>query len=117
MRCWMMSGNHTNGLEQMSADDYMGKTRSGALWEPQFIIDINQSDCMGCGRCYKVCSRNVFDLVERDVDDDDELMFGFADQVMMVMELNDAGDCIGCGSCYKVCPKGCHTHEPASAIG
>ena len=28
--------------------------------------DIDLSKCIGCGRCFKVCPRDVFDLVERD---------------------------------------------------
>ncbi len=86
-------------------------TRAGLPWEPQFITNINQETCIGCGRCYKVCSRNVFDLIEREIDDDDE-----DDQVMMVMTLANEGDCIGCVSCAKVCPKLCQTHVKASLL-
>ncbi|MBF0382411.1 MAG: ferredoxin III, nif-specific [Magnetococcales bacterium] len=97
-----------------------GVTRSGAAWTPQFIIGLNYSNCIGCGRCYKVCSRNVFDLVERselvddsldaeDWEDDDD---GFDDDGAFVMKLSNMDDCIGCESCAKVCAKKCHTHEP-----
>lgn len=95
----------------MSAD-HMGKTRGGTLWEPQFITNLDQDNCMGCGRCYKVCPRSVFDLDEKE---DDESGFGY-DDVMMVMVLSDADDCIGCGSCSRVCPKNCHTLTAASAL-
>ena len=89
-----------------------GVTRGGSAWEPQFISDINQETCIGCGRCYKVCPRDVFDLVERDFgeDDDDD----FSDEPTMVMAIADAMDCIGCQSCAKVCPKNCHSHAPAA---
>ena len=91
-----------------------GVTRGGKEWIPSFITDLNQANCIGCGRCYKVCPRDVFNLVERelaadeddDYDDDDE---------MMVMAIEDAMDCIGCMSCVRVCPKNCHSHAQMPA--
>ncbi|MBN8452884.1 ferredoxin III, nif-specific [Accumulibacter sp.] len=91
-----------------------GRTRGGDEWIPQFVSCLDPKKCIGCGRCYKVCPRNVLDLVERseqllaeaddDADDDDE---------MMVMTIVNAGDCIGCGACGRVCPKDCYTYEAA----
>ena len=43
----------------------MGRTRGGDTWTPQFVTELNQSTCIGCGRCYKVCPRDVFELVDR----------------------------------------------------
>jgi Nif-specific ferredoxin III len=91
-------------------------TRSGTPWEPEFVTAINQQTCIGCGRCYKVCPRDVFDLVEREIDEDDDMYDDLEDDVVMVMELKDSGDCIGCGSCSRVCPKNCHTHTKASEL-
>lgn len=78
--------------------------------DPQFVTNLDQEKCIGCGRCYKVCPRNVLDLVERELadDDDDE-----DDDNMMVMAIADAMDCIGCGACGRVCPKDCYTYAPA----
>lgn len=90
----------------------VGYTRGGAEWEPQFIEAINQNSCIGCGRCFKVCSRNVFDLVEKEDADEDDL---YDEEVMMVMEVADADDCIGCQACSKVCPKGCHSFAAKAA--
>ena len=92
-----------------------GTTRGGEPWTPAFVIELNQARCIGCGRCYKVCPREVFDLVEREADealddefdDDDE----FSDDTSMVMSLSDALDCIGCQACSKVCPKRCLVHQ------
>ena len=70
----------------------------------------NQEKCIGCGRCYKVCPRDVLDLVERELEDDDE-----DDDNMMVMSIANANDCIGCGSCGRVCPKDCYSYEPLAA--
>ncbi|SHO56810.1 ferredoxin III, nif-specific [Vibrio quintilis] len=91
-----------------------GLTRSGAEWEPQFIQEISQADCIGCGRCYKVCARDVFNLIEKeDIDEDDD--YYDEDEVMMVMMVENAGDCIGCMACNKVCPKNCQSFAPAAA--
>ena len=58
-------------------------TRGGRIWEPEFLVAINGETCIGCGRCFKVCGRNVMklkgltheqELVELDgdgLDDDD----------------------------------------------
>jgi len=100
-----------------------GITRGGTAYTPEFIMTLDQTKCIGCGRCFKTCPRDVFDLVDRegmdlttdddeygdddDWDDDD----GFSDDASMVMSLKDALDCIGCKACIKVCPKACMTHE------
>jgi Nif-specific ferredoxin III len=105
-----------------------GLTRGGQEYTPEFVMDINQANCIGCGRCFKVCPREVFDLVDRedveglemdeyddydDYDDDDD--DGFSDDTAMVMALKNALDCIGCGSCARICPKKCFTHEAQAA--
>lgn len=92
----------------------VGLTRGGTPWTPQFITELNQKNCIGCGRCFKVCPRDVFDLVEREADDDDD-DDDFDDDVVMVMSIKDALDCIGCMSCSRVCPKNCHSHEALAA--
>ncbi len=99
-----------------------GITRNGEIWIPAFIISLNQENCIGCGRCYKACPREVFELVNReesttqsdddygdDYDDD-----GFSDDISMVMALKNLMDCIGCEACFRVCPKKCMSHEPQS---
>ena len=86
-----------------------GRTLGGTEWTPQFAVAIDPKKCIGCGRCYKVCPRNVLDLVERELDDDSD----DEDDNMMVMSLANPADCIGCGSCGRVCPKNCYTYAPA----
>lgn len=86
-----------------------GLTRGGGAWTPHFATAIDQAKCIGCGRCYKVCPRDVLDLVERELDDEDDS----DDDNLMVMSLANAMDCIGCGSCGRVCPKNCYTYAPA----
>ena len=95
-----------------------GITRGGVEWTPAFIVDLNQGNCIGCGRCYKACPRDVFELVEReamDMDDDDDDYDDdddFSDDTSMVMSLMNVMDCIGCEACSRVCPKKCMSHEP-----
>jgi Nif-specific ferredoxin III len=85
-----------------------GITRGGSEYTPTFITALDQSTCIGCGRCYKVCPRDVFELVERSEDDE---AYDEDEDNSMVMSLANALDCIGCGSCGRVCPKQCQTHE------
>ena len=95
----------------MTDDVIVGRTRGGEKWVPEFVTELNASTCIGCGRCYKVCPRDVFELVDRgeEIEEDDD--FYDDDDEMMVMSIKDAMDCIGCKSCAAVCPKNCHTHE------
>ncbi|HMW72493.1 MAG TPA: ferredoxin III, nif-specific [Cellvibrionaceae bacterium] len=89
----------------------IGRTRGGEQWIPEYVTELNAKTCIGCGRCYKVCPRDVFELVERAsvVEDDDD--FYDEDDEMMVMTIKNPLDCIGCVSCSRVCPKNCHTHQ------
>lgn len=98
----------------------VGTTRGGKEWTPEFITSLDASACLGCGRCYNVCPRDVFELVDKadiadqldDDDYDDDFDYG---EAVKVMSIRDAMDCIGCSSCYKVCPKKCHSHEAVAA--
>lgn len=87
-----------------------GLTLGGETWVPQFIQEINQEKCIGCGRCFKICGRNVLTLKALNEDgefvddeDDDEIE-------RKVMAILNADNCIGCEACAKICPKNCYTH-------
>jgi Nif-specific ferredoxin III len=95
------------------SDVITGLTAGGAVWTPAFVQSIAQERCIGCGRCFKVCPRDVFDLVDRadvlsadDIDDFDDL----DEDNAQVMNIADGSDCIGCSACSRVCPKNCFTH-------
>jgi Nif-specific ferredoxin III len=90
-------------------------TRGGREWMPDYLVAINPEICIGCGRCFKVCGRDVMtlkgvnedgDIVDLDEDEDDEIE-------KKVMAMNDIDACIGCGACARVCPTSCQTHAAA----
>lgn len=118
---WWLDYNETIYLEIIMTGHFITSlTRGGELWTPTFIIALNGKLCIGCGRCFKVCPRQVFDLVDRDSlvdssptgEEDDWQDDGFADEPQMVMIIRDANDCIGCAACARVCPKRCQGHAP-----
>jgi len=91
-------------------------TRDGRNWTPDYLVSIDPKKCIGCGRCFKVCGRDVMTLKGLndegeliDLDDEDE------EVEKKVMVMNDEGACIGCGACARVCPTNCQTHAPAAA--
>jgi Nif-specific ferredoxin III len=84
-------------------------TRDGRSWSPSYLVAIDRTACIGCGRCFKVCGRGVMTL--KGVDEDGALVDLDDDEVeRKVMALEDAGACIGCGACARVCPTNCQTH-------
>jgi Nif-specific ferredoxin III len=96
----------------------MFTTRDGTPWEPSYLTEITGEKCIGCGRCYKVCARDVMILMA--VNEDDELVACDEDDdeefERKLMVLTNPGNCIGCGACARVCPKDCQTFTGASAL-
>jgi Nif-specific ferredoxin III len=89
----------------------------GRSWTPKFVHAINEEKCIGCGRCFRVCGRDVLQLkgvnedgeyveVALDDDDDDE-----GEYEKKVMTIANQMNCVGCEACAKICPKKCYDHE------
>lgn len=90
----------------------------GRTWTPKFVQEINQEKCIGCGRCFKVCGRDVLqlvgideegELVPMEADDDDE-----EEYEKKVMTIANQTNCVGCEACSRICPKKCYSHAPMS---
>ncbi|KAF7598982.1 MAG: ferredoxin III, nif-specific [Candidatus Dactylopiibacterium carminicum] len=97
-------------------DVITGITRGGTAWTPSFVTNLNAKTCIGCGRCYKVCTRDVLELIDRSEDDIDEDDEDDSESIASVMSLSNPMDCTGCGACSRVCPKSCFKHSPM-AVG
>ena len=88
---------------------------SGVLWTPQFVAAINQEKCIGCGRCFKTCARDVLqlmgvtedgELIAVDLDDDDD------EFERKVMHIAKPENCVGCESCNNNCARSCISYAP-----
>lgn len=60
-------------------------SRNGSLWVPQYLIAIDGMVCIGCGRCFKVCSREVMHLYG--VDDAGEILGACETTISMVSSI------------------------------
>jgi Nif-specific ferredoxin III len=87
---------------------------SGVEWTPQFIAAINQEKCIGCGRCFKTCAREVLQLMA--MDDDGQLVAIDADDdeeyEKKVMNIAQPENCVGCESCNNNCARRCISYAP-----
>ncbi|WP_427147025.1 ferredoxin III, nif-specific [Rhizobium leguminosarum] len=90
-------------------------SRDGSRWFPEYLSRIDAS-CIGCGRCFKVCSRDVMHLGGiTDSGDIVDVGDGADDEVeRLLMIVDHPGRCIGCGACARVCPKNCQSHITSS---
>ncbi len=86
-------------------------TKGGRQWTPRYLEAIDMEKCIGCGRCYKACGRQVLSLVEKPFEEEDD-EYG-DDMGNMVMSIADGDDCIGCEACARVCTRKCHSHSSA----
>lgn len=89
---------------------FTGLTFGGKSWIPKFVQKIDQDRCIGCGRCFKVCGRNV--LLLKAMNEEGEFVEDEDDDEIekKVMTVFNADNCIGCQACSRVCPKNCYTH-------
>ncbi|MEM5373171.1 ferredoxin III, nif-specific [Paraburkholderia azotifigens] len=87
------------------------------IWTPAFVASLDEQKCINRGRCFRVCSRGVLQLVGvsedgavMPLDDDDE-----DEYQKKVMTIAHPQLCIGCRTCAKICPKKCYRHVPAQS--
>ncbi|OLP16686.1 ferredoxin III, nif-specific [Leptolyngbya sp. 'hensonii'] len=93
-----------------------GLTFGQKTWIPQFVTAINQVKCIGCGRCFKACGRDVLEL--KALNEDGEFVEDEEEEEIerKVMTIVNAAVCIGCQACSRVCPKNCYTHAPLAVV-
>jgi len=98
----------------------MYATRDGTPWEPAYLIAIDGDKCIGCGRCYKVCSRDVMHLMGVDeggqlvacaAEDDDDEEF-----VRKVMVLDTPATALAAARVTASARRNCQTHEAAGVL-
>ncbi len=92
---------------------YQALTRDGTPWTPRYIDAVKEEACIGCGRCYKVCSQNVFEA--KGVDGDGEIC-DVDDGERVIMTVGRKGACIGCYACAMVCGKSAQMHVTTQMI-
>lgn len=81
-----------------------GTTKGGASWTPTFVESVDHEKCIGCGRCFKSCSRKVLGPIE--IEDEE------TDTINMKMDIVNGDACIGCAGCGVACPKNCFSFAP-----
>lgn len=97
----------------------------GRDWTPRFVQDINDKKCIGCGRCFRVCGRDVLQLVGIDCNGDrlalaigeDDDYDDDSEYEKKIMTIAHPENCIGCEACSRICPKKCYTHAPMTDGG
>jgi Nif-specific ferredoxin III len=91
----------------------------GRTWTPLFVDELDQDKCIGCGRCFRVCGRDVLQLVGI-TEDGDTIQLELGDDEdeeyeKKVMTISHQENCVGCEACAKICPKKCYTHTAMTA--
>lgn len=81
-------------LEAMKACS-LGKTIVSSNW----IMEVDDSVCDGCGKCAKACPPGVVGLESRE-------------GRRKKLAVKDAHLCLGCGVCYRACYKGAISMKP-----
>ena len=99
----------------MDAEVFTVTLPSGETWTPRFARAIDQNKCIGCGRCFRVCGRDVLQMAG--VDEEGELIAmewgedeDDCEYEKRVMTIAHPENCVGCEACSKICPKKCYTH-------
>ncbi|MEA4838120.1 MAG: ferredoxin III, nif-specific [Rhodospirillaceae bacterium] len=95
---------------------YQALTRGGMPWQPSYIEAISVENCIGCGRCYKVCGFSVLEL--KAATEDGEIVDLDTDEEIekRVMTIANGDNCVGCMACSRVCGAKAQTHAPVEVM-
>lgn len=88
---------------------YTALTFGGTPWTPEYVKVLDPESCIGCGRCYKVCPRDVLTFIDSDEEEDEDI------SAAAKMVIQNPDDCIGCGACGRMCPKKSFSFEAKEA--
>lgn len=92
----VISGGPMMGMAMSSLDVPITKTSSAILcFEKDSLNDLNQTNCINCGRCVNVCPGNIIPTKLAKLSNKGD-MEGFVK--------NDGMECCECGCCSYICP-------------
>lgn len=92
----VISGGPMMGMAMSSLDVPITKTSSAILcFEKDPLNDLNQTNCINCGRCVNVCPGNIIPTKLAKLSNKGD-MEGFVK--------NDGMECCECGCCSYICP-------------
>ena len=63
------------------------------------MIKIDKNECIGCGKCAKICPGNLLQIKNRRA------------------EIRDVRDCWGCCACVKICPQNAICYQLSADLG
>jgi len=82
-------------------EKYRGRTRESAYLAENKFFELDQSKCISCGKCARICSQlqgnNVWAISNRGFETEVSTPFG--------IDMEEAG-CVHCGNCVSICPVG-----------
>lgn len=92
----VISGGPMMGMAMSSLDVPITKTSSAILcFEKDPLLDLNQTNCINCGRCVNVCPGNIVPTKLAKLSNKGN---------MEEFVKNDGMECCECGCCSYVCP-------------
>ncbi len=77
-------------------------TFGGLPWTPLYVEAIDNSKCLGCGRCVKLCVQKSLGMESFEDDEGTE---------RHVATIANKELCIGCQSCGSICIRKCYTFK------
>ena len=101
-------GSDQCGFSCLGFGDCVKECITNALHVENFIVVVNESMCIGCGKCTKICPRSVLQLIPKRARV--AITCSSQDKLKAVMDVCKVG-CIHCGKCIKSCPAKAITME------
>ena len=94
-------GSDQCGFSCLGFGDCVKECLTSALHVENFIVEVNESMCIGCGKCTKICPRHVLQLIPKRARV--AITCSTQDKLKAVMDVCKVG-CIHCSKCVKTCP-------------